>query len=295
MKKTSNQSLQQSSKKSFWQAPALGVVLVALLVGCNPGEVCKELARCGGEIRAIWTKKPGDDVYCAERVYAPPPDSYLIDQPTPLARMPLPDATNLDWCSDLVLNLGDKEKGVRSATYYARDLPLTEARFIYRNDPAEGDVFDIGFARRTRFNQYYSQKCLTEYGHPVDCPLVAMKLTTHNEGNPAVSKFECDQDKVKGGCNCSFQYEESSVLRGAFTVQGDVVTHFTQSPTLRYNEAGFCVQGDTMSISGLDNSYLMGRTGLRTLELVRVKCQDGQQGPGEQGIDCGGLCPTPCP
>ena len=270
------------------------LAVAVLSLGCDAGEVCKELARCGGDLLATWVKKPGD-FYCQERVYAPPPDSYLVGQPEPVARMQLPEATNLDWCSDLVLNLGDKDKGVRSAAYYARDLPLSEARFIYKKDPVEGDLFDIGFARRARFNQYYSTTCLTQYGHGVDCAAVAMKLTIHNEGNPAVSMFECNKDDAKGGCNCSFQYEEISVLKGSYTVQGDVITHFTQSPTLRYNQAGFCVQGNTMTISGVDNSYLMGRTGLRTIDLVKVNCQDGQHGPGENGVDCGPLCPNTCP
>jgi hypothetical protein len=50
-----------------------------------------------------------------------------------------------------------------------------------------------------------------------------------------------------------------------------------------------------MELSGLNNSYLWDRQGLRSLELVRVNCEDGRQGPGELGVDCGPSCPMACP
>lgn len=292
-----------------------GIALVSLLAaGCSAGEVCKELARCGGPALADamalagpWAKKP-DAPYCQERVYTPPPDYYLLNQPVPLARIPLPEATNLDWCSSLVIKPEDP-KGVKSASYYLRDLPLSEARFVYKpkfEDPpmntkitGEG-TFDIGFARRARFTQHYSRTCITQYGYRVDCPALALQLGEHNMGNPAVSKFECASDdnpnKDEVGCNCSFQYEEISVLAGFYTLEGGgVITHYPQSPSLRLNRTGFCVNGDTLQVSGLDNGYLMERTGLRTMELARVNCSDGKPGLGEGGVDCGELCPTPCP
>ena len=55
------------------------------------------------------------------------------------------------------------------------------------------------------------------------------------------------------------------------------------------------VKGNRLEISGLNNSYLWDRKDLRTMELVRVNCTDGIQGPGEGGIDCGLRCPTSCP
>jgi hypothetical protein len=268
----------------------LGAAALAgfLSAGCEAGPVCKSLGQCGGDIVGAWAKKP-DAPYCQEAVYSPPPEFYLLNQNLPVARMPLPEATNLDWCSSLIIKPAD-DKGVKNATYYLRDLPLAEARAVYRQD----GKFDVGFSRRARFNQHYSHTCLTQYGFTVDCQVLAAQLTTHNQGNPAVSKFECAPETEKGGCNCSFQYEEISVIGGFYTVQGDVVTHFPQAPSLRFNRVGYCVQGDTLEISGLDNRYLMDRTGLRTVELARVNCNDGKAGLGEGGVDCGELCPTPC-
>ena len=45
----------------------------------------------------------------------------------------------------------------------------------------------------------------------------------------------------------------------------------------------------------MNNSYLSERSSLRTIELVRVNCEDGMKGPGEEGKDCGLRCPNSCP
>jgi hypothetical protein len=203
--------------------------------------------------------------------------------------MQLPEATNLDWCSNLIINL-DSARSVRTAAYYARDMPLTAATFEYKDDGG----FNVGMTRRARFDQHYSRTCMTQYGYAGDCSSLKDALEKHSEGNPAVSRFECAEQRLKGGCDCSFQYEEVSVLNGVFNVQSGAISHFSQSPALRYSQAGFCVRGDSLEISGRDNSFVLDRLGLRSVELTRVNCDDGNQSPGEEGVDCGPVCEKRC-
>jgi hypothetical protein len=100
---------------------------------------------------------------------------------------------------------------------------------------------------------------------------------------------------VKGGCNCKFRIIEVDTEVGVYSVSGNTITHFSQTPASHFNRAVTCVRGDDMQISGINNSFLWNRPGFRTTELVRINCNDGKQGPGELGVDCGQLCPNACP
>ena len=73
-----------------------------------------------------------------------------------------------------------------------------------------------------------------------------------------------------------------------------MIAHFPSSQNVRFSEASLCARGDTMELSGKNNSYLWDRPGLRSIERVRINCEDGRHGPGEGGVDCGPRCPNHC-
>jgi hypothetical protein len=63
------------------------------------------------------------------------------------------------------------------------------------------------------------------------------------------------------------------------------------------NRVTYCNKGTSLELTGKDGEYLFGVKGLRTLDLAKTiaNCTDGMPGPGEDGVDCGGQCPNPCP
>ena len=277
------------SNRGF-KAGVLAVTL--LLLGCAQGPVCKELAKCGGSPVGRWAQKPlqDDPKYCQEMVSRPPLTEYLRNQPTPVARTKLPESTNLDWCLSLVLT-PDEAGPVKGHQYWWENLPYVGGLVTYDEDGS----FRIDFGRQGDVKRYYSRTCLSQYGHESDCPKFAERLKAANEGAGEYFGFRCEDNTEKGGCDCEFHIAEANALFGRFSVNGSTLTHFPASPIGDFSQASICVTGDSMELSGLNNSYLWDRQGLRSLELVRVICDDGKQGPGEFGVDCGPSCPTACP
>jgi hypothetical protein len=271
----------------------LGAAFAALtLVGCAQGPVCKELGKCGGDPVGKWAQKPlaEDPKYCQEMVNSPPLTEYLRNQPTPVARTRLPESTNLDWCYSLVLT-PDEAGPIKGIHYWWENLPYVGGLVSYGED----GQFRIDFGREGRVSRYYSRTCLSQYAHEADCPKFAERLKMANMGAGEYHDFECRENTERGGCDCDFYIAEANALFGRFSVNGGTLTHFPASPIGDFSQASVCVNGDTMELSGLNNSYLWDRQGLRSLELVRINCEDGRQGPGELGVDCGPSCPMACP
>jgi hypothetical protein len=270
-----------------------GMAGTMVMVGCSKGPVCKDLGSCGGNLVGIWAQRPAAEdtgKYCQEIIHKPPLDEYLRGQPTPVARMRLPESTNADWCHNLVLT-SDMTNALKKNLYYWENLPYEGGLLTYEDN---GD-YSLDFGRTGRVSLYYSRTCLSQYGHDTNCAKLQQRLIEANDGAGEYDFFDCQDDAAKGGCNCSFQVGEADAQSGVFSISGGMVTHFSNTPITRFTPASYCVNGDTLELSGIDNSYLWDRPGLRTVEMVRVNCGDGRQGPGEGGVDCGGRCPNACP
>jgi hypothetical protein len=268
-------------------------LFTAVVAGCSAGPVCKELSSCGGRPVGTWAQRPlSQDTgkYCQENVHMPPLQDYRQGQPTPVARERVPENTNLDWCFNLVLTPTEMDP-VKKHFYWWENLPYTGGLVTYK----ENGEYGIDFSREGQVSRYYSRSCLSQYGHPTDCTMFQHKLEVANEGAREYHSFKCAEDGVNGGCNCSFHIGEANAQAGKYIVNGSTLTHFSTTQTSRFTQASFCVNGDSMELSGLNNSYLWERSALRTIELVRVNCEDGKQGPGEAGVDCGLRCPNSCP
>jgi hypothetical protein len=80
---------------------------------------------------------------------------------------------------------------------------------------------------------------------------------------------------------------------GTWVAGGDLMTLFDGAGGPPF-QANYRVEGNTLSMSGYNRRALFGITGMRTMKFARVNCGDGAHGVGEDGVDCGTLCPTPC-
>jgi hypothetical protein len=270
------------------------IAAVSLLTGsCAKGPVCKDLASCGGNPVGKWAQRPTAESgsnYCQESLHRPPLTEYLQGQPTPVARTPVPESTNLDWCYNLVLTANDTNP-LKKHLYYWENLIYLNGLLTYEDN----GTYQLDFGRLGRMHAYYSRTCLSQYGHTADCANFERVLTEANQGAGEYFDFKCTDNAAKGGCDCYFQVSEADAQGGVYDVRGSTLTHFPTSNNARFSQVSLCVQGEVMQMTGKDNSYLWDRPGLRTMEFVRVHCDDGFQGPGELGVDCGFLCPNACP
>ena len=280
-----------SASRTRWTATA-GIAGALLALGCSKGPVCKELGSCGGNLVGTWVQKPAAEAganYCQEVLHQPPLEEYRLGQPTPVARTRVPESTNLDWCYNLILTKDDVNP-LKKHFYYWENLVYVGGIIDYTNDGR----YTLDLGRLGRMYAYYSRTCLSQYGHEYDCGKFQSILEAANQGAGEYHDFQCAEDTKRGGCGCSFSVSEADAQGGLFSVEGSTLTHFPTSTNTHFTQAITCVNGDTLQLSGKDNSYLWDRPGLRTMEFLRVNCEDGRQGPGEMGVDCGGACTMAC-
>lgn len=285
-----------SIKKSVLAAGLVGALAAT---GCSGGQVCQELSSCGGSREALlgtWAQPKNshtDGMYCQENMHIPPLQDYRLGQPTPVARMRVPENNNLDWCYNLVIVPTDMDP-IKKHFYWWENLPYVGGLVTYKDD----GTYSIDFSREGKVYRHYSRTCLTQYGHGFDkgfdCAEFQELLTHANAGAREYHTFKCAENAEQGGCDCNFFIGEANAQAGVYKLEGNILTHFPTSQQARFTQASFCIEKDKVQMSGINNSFLWERQGLRSLQMVRVNCEDGVQGPGEQGVDCGLRCPTPC-
>jgi hypothetical protein len=273
-----------------------GQILTILLlpISCSQGPLCGELGNCGGNPRDKWAELPlGQETpgtYCQEIRHTPPLESSLQGQLLPTTRQRLPEKTNADWCSDLTVT-ADAMEPLKKHNYWWEDLPYVTGTVEYQ---ANGG-YQVHLTRKGVVDRWYSQTCLRKYGYGGNCTDLQAAFERANQGAGEYNTFKCVADGEKGGCDCNFIIFEVNTLLGTYSVDANTITHFPSSPTNHFSQASFCVTGDKLQLSGMNNSFLLDRPGLRTIEMVRMNCNDGKMGPGELGVDCGLACPNPCP
>ena len=284
----------KEEKRSMSRSGAPIMVLLLFSVDCSQGPLCPELESCGGSPVDRWAQLPMAQqtpaTYCQEIRHTPPLESHLRGQLLPVAQQPVPDKTHADWCSELLVT-GDREEAVKRHNYWWEDLPYVEGHMEYRPD----GTYQASLTRKAFVDRWFSQTCLRKYGYAGDCKNLQADLEKANEGAGEYNTFNCVENVRRGGCDCNFEIFEVNAIAGSYSTSGSTITHFPKTPFAHYSQALICVQGDTLRISGMGNSYLFDRPGLRTIEMVRMNCNDGKPGPGEGGVDCGLGCPNPCP
>jgi hypothetical protein len=140
----------------------------------------------------------------------------------------------------------------------------------------------------------YPATCLVSDVQEETCADVGAALSVSWMGEGVlVEPLSCSAT-ADGTCNCSGTLISTGGRAGSWVMQetGQVTLDGQGLNGIISFATTYCVAGDTLRFNGDSSAWWRGSSGV---ELTRVICDDGQQGPFEQGPDCGGPCSLTCP
>jgi hypothetical protein len=222
----------------------------------------------------------------------PPPEIWLFNRPATVARMPPPESAASEWCGQFVLAATSLDMAVAGApVFYVGGSPYANGRVRYNAD----GTYDARIGRNGTYGLRFSTACMRQYGSQLTCQDIQQPLQT-KANNPSLSNVRCLDGEVPGSCDCFFDLNNTGRTTGVYSVSGNLITHRPLRPIVNFpSDAVFCAQGDSLQLSGARSTSLFDKPGLRTLDLWRINCDDGAQGAGEDGVDCGLMCDNLCP
>lgn len=283
--------MQSSAQKRSLSGAVLGVLLAAaalLTNACAEGDTCKELGTCGGNPVGAWTYAAPP---CQSLLDEPPTEVWLFNRPATVARTPPPESSASEWCADFVLSANAGEMAVaKPPVFWLGGSPYLTGRVWYKED----GTYESRVARSGRYGLQFSPACMRQYGSELSCDdietLIVMKA-----GNPSLTGIDCQNGADPGSCDCSFDISSSGHVFGDYSVNGNTITHRPLRPRVEFpTDAVYCSAGDSLQLTGARSVSLFDRPGLRNMSMQRINCADGAQGPGEDGVDCGLMCPMLC-
>jgi hypothetical protein len=288
-------------------SPIAAGLLILCVSGCEPDLTCDESFTSGGDLLGA-VDNDGDgtpDVKwvvvdpCEDLVNTPPLQDTLVGQPPHLAGDAPPDPASGDWCMNLSFRIDGSIENLN--TWFPR-LPLRphspiaagKSRWYDASLSYEGNSYSFAAILYGRQKLELSSRCLTSQGVSLSCEQLTSAIAMAWNSEPAVQNLVCGNHPSGSGCECQYDLVLNTGPAGTWAAGGGVVTHFDsmQGPPF---QADYSVEGNTLSMSGHERRALFGINGMRTLKFSRVVCNDGQQGPGEDGVDCGPHCTTACP
>jgi hypothetical protein len=266
--------------KSLFYSMLRVAPLLALpaLAACTTPEVCKELGSCGGEVveastdpTVLKTKTWNIAGACLNQEAAAPSVPSLIHQAPTLAGETAPHETQVNFCSEMVLK---PDKTVKFVQPWFPALPLQSGLITYSSDgtfnasinyfgPQEMD-FAAGCFQTQGF-KIVPEGTLSTYD-TLTCseftPLLLGGLATQ----PNIMDFGCYNDGA-GGCTCSYNLLLITSISGKFTTVGHVINHYDTLANSPVSSADYCVNGDTLELSGYKRQFLFNQPALRSLVL----------------------------
>jgi hypothetical protein len=309
-------------------APSTLLLLAALAIsGCAPTLTCDEEFTGGGDVvgtvdanadgvpNARWVvTEPCEDI-----VSSPAEPVTLQKQPPHLSGQSPPKEASGEWCMNL--SLSKDAMGVPQVKEFYPWIPRFPLQQHYApGQPIWYDAYlDYSLNAQYTFGAVFSgvqyvqipAKCMTQQGIAMTCEGLIPGLTDkyaktearlgRSVGAVSTSNWACATQLSGVGCECAFNlaitYDPSTGPAGTFSSVGALLTHFDQATGGAPFETNFQAQGNDLHINGYRRRDLFGIDGLHTLKLQRVVCNDGVQGVGEDGVDCGSNCPgnPPCP
>jgi hypothetical protein len=275
------------------------VSLAALAVGCKQTPLCSPLGSCGGGppigIQPMsdgnWVLAPGHPS-CAEDLYMPASDPRLqMADPVPFGTA-APEPAVYDWC--LLLATGPK----------AGDDILVFPPRLYQESPAYGFVtlkfqadghFSSGITLTGTFLLELPAYCVREFGatdtDPGNmaagnigvCKRLEMPIYNAEINTGAYKNLTCDPNTADvrarfgldgaadpNGCLCRYDVNATGGPAGSYQVRGNTIITFPDAVVSNYpQQTTFCLQGDSLQLTGADGAYLFDQKGLRTLDLIR--------------------------
>jgi hypothetical protein len=259
-----------------------------LLTGCAQGDVCEELGACAGNLVGRWgLAMPA----CQSQLYEPPQEIWLFERPVANGRQTQPEPAYSSWCQNLVYTADPARPLANNPLFWTGAATYGEARIRYFED----GTYEAGFTRTGTYGWSFSAACMRQHGSQVTCEQLAEPLNLSAQNDGGYSNVRCTAGSDPGSCECLFDAVTVGSQQGIYRVRGSEVDHYATSIPSPVSTMTFCQQGDSLTLSGVRNSFLYEQPGLRNMSLLRANCSDGIKGPGENGVDCGDLCETPCP
>jgi hypothetical protein len=279
-------------------ALAAGVLLLgALASACTAAQRCEELASCGGDLmqgaeanaqglaETEWVANA--EGACMDEIQLPVQPISIQQQPAKGAgKKPVGQAT-VDWCSSLVLK-PDGSLGFQGF------FPIIPMKVVTLKITSDGS-YDAHFSQYAPQIMNFSAACRAAQGINESCQELGRHIKEAIAAESNVTNMRC-YDIDEGGCECAYELLLLNSLPGTWGAAGTKATFYDNSlAPAPPSTADFCVNGDTLTMTGHNGSQLFNRPALRTLTFHHATCSDGIQSEAlnEEGVDCGGECP-PC-
>ncbi|HEY4105993.1 MAG TPA: hypothetical protein VGM44_18960 [Polyangiaceae bacterium] len=253
-------------------------------VGCNGKGVagdCPDQPACGGDPSGVWEVQSECqfDVPKAPLTTSPIASAYMTPQSPALASGGAPPTNSGDWCSGLVYlpPSSTNTNPLAGIAFYQPPLDFREGNvtFTASDDPTQQLFqFTVAITSGPQLT-HFTPACLQAYGANPSCDDLTAGLiaegTSVNYQNPQCT-LAADQ-----GCDCSYTIGDTSGDSGDWRIIGNSIYLFNSPSGNPPQTMDYCVQGDTMTLSGKDGSHLNGSAGVRS--MVLKKC--GASGCGD--------------
>jgi hypothetical protein len=182
--------------------------------------------------------------------------------------------------ADLTYTAGFVRSG-RFAQYYSQTC-LTE----FGQDPNDCASIQATVQMEDLSGQWQNATCTPVPSGGCDCAYASSAGPAHLSGqaltckvseiimnregtNETFKNVACVPDLSRGGCNCGYDTAFANGDIGVYTVSGNVITNHSQNPSDYPSKITFCQQGDSLQVSGYQNSYLFNKAPVRTFRLNR--------------------------
>jgi hypothetical protein len=281
----------------------LALLCLALLAGtgCSgkgTDGTCVDGAVCGGNPVGTWNvdaacQFPADTI---TQQFGP---SELVKNPQPpvLTASPVAQTTDGAWCSRLFYGAMDTDPMTPNSKIREVDLPhaapslTAPAGSITFNSSPSTYAVKLNFAGAN--STHFGPLCLQAGGVTPSCSDLTLNLTQfyvtkagmNAQGNaepPAFTNIACGA-AADGGCDCNYTYQVALTDSGTWNNLGSALTEASDPGAYQYNgqavaasqqpskalAASFCVNGNTLTLSGYNGTTLSDAPGLRVLSLVK--------------------------
>jgi len=250
----------------FAAAVALSVGLAAC-GGKGTEGTCTTYPACGGQPMGTWTLTTG----CSNLVVMPYQQPSLPDQlmqpqtATVAPPQPMP-TTSGDWCSQLVYEPSiNPSMPVRSVVLWHGPPTVHDGYVKMRPD----GTYQAQIQFITLEHTFFPNACITKYERTAPtCEKLGIDLASYEQTQPGFmfdQPMNCTGDSSVG-CDCSYHYQVQSGAQGTWSVDpanpGSILFASTSS-AIPYS-ASFCVNGQTLQLSGDDGTDLFGAQGVRS-------------------------------
>lgn len=285
-------------RSSAWAVLTASVLLSVGLASCTTAPHCEELGHCGGDLMSGAKDNLGSlesewvanvDGACMDQIQLPVQPISIAQQPAKGAgKKPVGQAT-VDWCSSLVL----KPDGSLGYQGFFPIIPYKNAILTLKAD----GKYDAHFSAYAPQKMAFSAACRAAQGINETCPELGRHIKEAIAAESNVTNTRC-YDDGEGGCACDYELLLLTSLPGSWAqgANGKVTFYDESLAPAPPATADYCLNGETLAMTGHNGTQLFNRPALRTLEFHRPTCSDGVQSHqlGETGVDCGGPTCPPC-